>query len=240
MKPGEWEALLYDWHNDHRLNRQRRDVSYWLDLISPNERVLVLGAGTGRVAGPLANRSRRQVTAVDLSEERLARMPRSSGLFPVCGDMRRLPLRGHHDAAVMPYSTLQLLLSAEDRQRALEETARVLAPGGHVYIDVSQNFETRAERDWHLCVAELCAETGDVRVEEWERNCLMFDHVVIEKVFRSGSEILTQVSERWVYHHVLDLEGALERAGFDLVRIDRGYGDELSPHRLIYHGRRRG
>ncbi|MFE7117752.1 hypothetical protein ACFU99_20285, partial [Streptomyces sp. NPDC057654] len=77
----EWEALLYDWHNQHRLRRQQRDIAYWLNLTERNDRLLVLGAGTGRVAVPLAehrdsNHDRdRSVTAVDLSQARLRRMP---------------------------------------------------------------------------------------------------------------------------------------------------------------------
>ncbi|MFE7661343.1 class I SAM-dependent methyltransferase [Streptomyces celluloflavus] len=237
MNPAQWEALLYDWHNIHRLRRQRNDTAYWTRVTEQHETVLVLGAGTGRVASALAQRARRRVTAIDLSRERLARMPRTPGLHPVCGDMRSLPLRGLHSIAVIPYSTLQLLLTPSDRERALTEAARVLAPGGSVHIDVSESFDSRTESDWQLSLAETCREAGG-HVEEWERRRLRTDHVLIEKQFRRAGRILTQVTERWVFHRALDLAAALAHAGFELVGIDRGYGQGISPHRLIYHGRR--
>ncbi|WP_173019577.1 class I SAM-dependent methyltransferase [Streptomyces alkaliphilus] len=240
MKPGEWEALLYDWHNHHRLHNQRRDIAYWLEVIEPVGRTLVLGAGTGRVAVPLARRPGARVTAVDLSGDRLARIPHVPGLSPVCGDMRRLPLRDYHESALMPYSTFQLLLTAGDRQRALGETARVVAPGGCVHIDVSGNFDTRTESGWRLGLAEPCPAVGGARVEEWERHRPMPDHVLIEKVFRQGERVLARVEERWAHHGKLEIEKALDRAGFDLLRVDRGYGEGSSPHRFVYHARRRG
>ncbi|WP_102924734.1 class I SAM-dependent methyltransferase [Streptomyces noursei] len=237
MTPAQWEALLYDWHNAHRLRRQRNDTAYWARLTEQHDTVLVLGAGTGRVASTLAHPARRRVTAVDLSRERLARMPRTPGLHPVCGDMRRLPLRGSHATAVIPYSTLQLLVTPHDRQRALTEAARVLAPGGSVHIDVSESFDARTETDWQIGLAEPCREAGGP-VEEWERHRLHADHVVIEKQFRRSGRVLTEVTERWAFHSALNLAEALAQAGFELVGIDRGYGADLSPHRLIYHGRR--
>ncbi|WP_275467087.1 class I SAM-dependent methyltransferase [Streptomyces noursei] len=238
MTPAQWEALLYDWHNAHRLRRQRDDTAYWTRLTEPHDSVLVLGAGTGRVAGALARSAERRVMAVDLSRERLARIPRTSGLHPVCGDMRRLPFQGPHSAAVIPYSTLQLLLTPEDRERALAETARVLAPGGSVHIDVSESFDSRTETDWQLSLAETCPEAGGP-VEEWERSRPHADHVAIEKQFRRAGRVLTEVTERWVYHRALDLAEVLARTGFELLGIDRGYGRESSPHRLVYHARRR-
>ncbi|MFI9081871.1 class I SAM-dependent methyltransferase [Streptomyces sioyaensis] len=236
--PAEWDALLYDWHNGHRLRRQQADISYWLKRTEHDDRLLVLGAGTGRVAAPLASHRRRSVVAVDASLARLRRMPRLPGLTPVCGDMRQLPLRGRFDAAVMPYSTFQLLLTARDRHYALSEAGRVLAPGGTLHIDVSGNFDTRTAADWHLAVSEPCPAIG-ATVDEWERRHLMPDHVLIEKSFRVGGHVVTEVQERWAYLDALDIEAGLSRAGFSLTCIDHGYEAGASPHRLIYHGRRR-
>ncbi|MCS0636930.1 class I SAM-dependent methyltransferase [Streptomyces sp. LP05-1] len=240
MNPEAWEALLYDWHNEHRLRNQRSDIAYWHGLTEPHDRILVLGAGTGRVAAPLADRAGRRVTALDLSPERLARMPRGPGLLPVCGDMRRLPLTTRQDAVVIPYSAFQLLPTAGDRERTLTEAARVLEPGGSVHIDVSGSFDTRAESDWRLSLAEPCPALDGGRVEEWERLRPKSDHVLIDKVFRTGSKVLARVTERWAHLGALGLEAALDRAGFELAGVDRGYGAGVSPHRTIYHGRRSG
>ncbi|MFE7119012.1 methyltransferase domain-containing protein, partial [Streptomyces sp. NPDC057654] len=159
-------------------------------------------------------------------------------LTPVCADMRQLPLRGRFDAVVVPYSTLQLLLTADDRQRALAEAARVLPPDAHLHIDVSGSFDTRTAAGWRLVLAEPCTEAGGT-VEEWERQTPLPDHVLIEKSFRVGGRVLTEVQERWARLDSLQLETALDRAGFDLAGTDHGYGAGASPHRLIHHGRRR-
>lgn len=235
----ELEALLYDWHNDHRLRTQRDDVAYWIELTTDADRPLVLGAGTGRVAVPLARHRARTTVALDLSAARLGRIPTTAGLVTVCGDMRRLPLRSRFDTVVVPYSTLQLLRGCEDREQALTEAACVLAPGGLLHIDVSGNFDTREPTDWHVALCEPCPAVGS-RVVEWERCSLQPDHALIEKSFRTeDDDVLVAFEERWMFLGALDLEATLERAGFDVVGVDRGYGHDRSPHRLVYHARRR-
>ncbi|MGH3941048.1 MAG: class I SAM-dependent methyltransferase [Pseudonocardiaceae bacterium] len=240
--PGEpnddmWEAVLYDWHNEHRLRRQRADIPYWLVTTTRATCLLVLGAGTGRVATALARSGQRHVTAVDASAARLRRLPRSSALTAVCGDLRSLPLSGGFDTAVVPYSTFQLLRSLADRRAALSEAARVLAPNGMLHIDVSSSFDSRTAVDWHLALAAHCEPAG-VTVEEWERRLVETDHLVIDKSFRVGDCVLVALRERWTHLKSLDLPTELERAGFAVTGIDRGYGHGSAPHRLIYHGRR--
>jgi hypothetical protein len=166
-------------------------------------------------------------------------MPAVPGLVPVCGDMRSLPLRIEFDAAIVPYSTLQLLFAAPDRAQALAETARVLDAGALLHIDVSGNFDTRTAADWHVALSGPCPAVGET-VVEWERRSVLPDHVLIEKSFRTeGGAVLVAVDERWVFLRALDLDAALDRAGFDVVSVDRGYGADRSPHRLVYHARRR-
>jgi SAM-dependent methyltransferase len=198
-----------------------------------------VGAGTGRVAVPLARHRTRTVTALDVSLARLRRMPAVPGLVPVCGDVRSLPLRSGFGATIAPYSTLQLLLTVHDRARALAEAARVLDPGALLHIDVSGNFETRSAADWYVALSAPCPAVGGT-VEEWERRSVLPDHVLIEKSFRTeDGVVLVAVEERWVFLRAIDLDAELDRAGFDVVGVDRGYGAGRSPHREIYHARRR-
>ncbi|CAM5640539.1 hypothetical protein SCALM49S_04794 [Streptomyces californicus] len=154
------EALLYDWHNQHKLRNQRLDLEYWLTLVPPQQNTVVLGAGTGRVASPLATRPGSRVVAIDLSRRRLARIPAAPGLHPVCADMRRLPLSRTADQVVIPYSTFQLLRTAEDRERALAEAVRIMRPGATLHIDVSSNFDLRQSSDWQLVLSASCEEVS--------------------------------------------------------------------------------
>lgn len=219
------------------MRRQRADVPYWLATTERAACLLVLGAGTGRVATPLARAGHRHVTAVDASAARLRQLPRSPALTAVCGDLRSLPLSSGFDAAVVPYSTFQLLRSRADRRAALSEAARVLAPNGTLHIDVSSSFDSRSAVDWHLTLAAHCEQAG-ATVEEWERRRVETDHLVIDKSFRVSDRVLVAIRERWTHFRSLDLPTEMERAGFTVTGIDRGYGDGSAPHRLIYHGLR--
>ena len=153
--------------------------------------------------------------------------------------MRSLPLRSGFGAAIVPYSTLQLLLTVQDRAQALVEAARVLDKGALLHIDVSGNFAARSAADWYIEFSAPCPAVGET-VVEWERRSVLPDHVLIEKSFRAeDGAVLLAVKERWVFLRALDLDAALDRAGFNVVGIDRGYGADRSPHRLVYHARRR-
>jgi len=232
-------ALLYDWHNEHRLRDQQCDIPYWISHTADSRRTLVLGAGTGRVAVPLARHGRGSVVAFDLDAARLRRLPAPANLRVVCGDMRHLPLAGRFDAVVVPYSTMQLLLHPADRRRAAREAARVLSPGSYLHIDVSGSFDTSTPTDWRLVLAQAGPDSGPA-VQEWERRRPACDYVLIEKVFRADEVTFARVEERWAYLASLDLDRLLDQTGFEITDIDRGYAPGASTHRLIYHARRRG
>ena len=94
----------------------------------PVERVLDLAGGTGRVAAALT--PERDAVVADVSAPMLARA-RERGLPTVRGDAGRLPIRdGAVDAAVVVDAYHHL----PDREAAVREAARVVAPGGVVVI----------------------------------------------------------------------------------------------------------
>ena len=126
----------------------REDVTMLMELISPGERVLELGAGTGRIAVPLALNGC-QVTAVDSSEAMLSvgreRME-DVGVCVMEGDMRR-PLcgagadrseadsKGQFDVVVIGLSTFQHLLRRQDQMQVLATVSQHLHSGGRLVID---------------------------------------------------------------------------------------------------------
>lgn len=104
------------------------------------DRVLEIGAGTGRIARPLAERGVR-VIGVDISPRMLARLREQLGPQHVApgltlGDATRLPLASDSFRAVLVVHVLHLVSSW---QRALEELQRVLAPGG-VFIEATHRY----------------------------------------------------------------------------------------------------
>lgn len=92
------------------------------------ERVLDLAGGTGRVADALA--PEREAVVVDASAPMLGRA-QARGLPSVRGDAGRLPLR---DDAVDAAVVVDAYHHLPDRDAAIREAARVVAPGGVVVI----------------------------------------------------------------------------------------------------------
>lgn len=227
------EALLYDWHNYHKLRAQHFDVSYLLQRLERAARLLVLGAGTGRVAVPLAAGGR-VVVALDRSVERLRRIPARPRLHPLAADFRAAGLSRFADAAVFPYSSFQLLATRQDRLAALGTAHRALRPRGMLLVDVSPSFERRTTTDgWRLALEAPCAPLG-MLVREHERAARADDHVVLQKTFSGTDGRLLLVEERWALLSAIDLPGLLADSGFELAEVEEGYGGDRSAHRRVF------
>jgi SAM-dependent methyltransferase len=106
--------------------------------------VLEVGAGAGRITLPLA-RAGLDVVAVDVSAAMLARlMPRLAAepadvrrrVKVIRADAMRLPIRGRFPLILLPYFTLNYLLSADAQRRALASVAALLTAEGRVFVDV--------------------------------------------------------------------------------------------------------
>jgi len=92
-------------------------------------RVLEVGCGTGRLAQALEERELARVWAVDASGAMVARA-KELGVNARVGRAEALPFKaGWFDGLVM-----RMVLHLLDRPRALEQAARVLAPGGRLAI----------------------------------------------------------------------------------------------------------
>ena len=107
-------------------------------------RILEVGCGTGVLAAALAEREAARVWAVDAEPAMLevarARVPASVGLK--AGRAEALPFRdGWFERAVM-----RQVVQHVERERALPELARVLAPGGRAVIATFQR--SHFERFW--------------------------------------------------------------------------------------------
>ena len=113
------------------------DIEMLQELAASAERVLELGAGSGRIAVPLALNGL-QVTAVDSSEAMLAvgepRM-KQAGVNVIRADMRCLQLAEQFDLVLIGLSTFQHLLRREDQLAALNVARRHLAEHGRLVID---------------------------------------------------------------------------------------------------------
>lgn len=118
--------------------------------LRPDARVLELGCGPGWFSPELARAvPDGQLVMVDLQPEMLSRARRrvGSGATMTCGDATALPVRsGTVDAVFLS----AVLGEVPDRDAALAEVARVLAPGGRAVL-----AETRTDPDF-IALPELC------------------------------------------------------------------------------------
>ena len=228
-------ALLYDWHNEHRLARQRADVTFYATQLPPG-RVWVLGAGTGRVAVPLA-RSGRPVVAVDRDTARLERIPPTSGLRPWHGDIAHLPAAAD-PSAIAPYSTLQLV-PPHALVSCMAGGARVLGPGGELWCDLSDSFRERQGHPRMRVLVAPCAELGGEVTEEQEV-VVSPDHVTLQSWWSMNERTIATCTERWFHHPTPALVACAHQAGLGLRRQHQGYGTpETSHRRILVFGRGR-
>lgn len=129
-----WDRLARVYDCQLRLERLARQVAIELAAVTPDERLLDLGTGTGALLRQLAEREDRPHTAlgIDASRRMLAQasgLP--SGWRLECGDVRALPFPDRSFEVVTAAYLLHLLVE-QDVRRTLAEALRVLAPSGRL------------------------------------------------------------------------------------------------------------
>src|SRR6056297_623516 len=94
----------------------------------PIDRLLDVGGGSGRAAAALTGP---EITVVDASLVMLARARNHRDRAAVAGDAGRLPFR---DGSVDAATIVDAFHHLPDQAAAIEEVARVIAPGGALVI----------------------------------------------------------------------------------------------------------
>ncbi|HEX2686225.1 MAG TPA: class I SAM-dependent methyltransferase [Kofleriaceae bacterium] len=131
---------------DYEYRRRRADVTFYRELARRRgaDRILELGAGTGRVTVPLA-RDGRHIVALDQSAamlarlgERIARLPGSvaARITPVTGDLRTFSVAGRFPLVIAAFNVLEHLYTRGEVTACLQRVAACLAPGGAFAFDV--------------------------------------------------------------------------------------------------------
>jgi SAM-dependent methyltransferase len=136
------DAALYD----YEYRRRRADVTFYRELARRRgaDRILELGAGSGRVTVPLA-RDGHYIVAVDRSpamlarlRDRVARLPPAvaARIAPTAGDLRTFSVDGRFSLAIAAFNVLEHLYTRGEVTACLQRIAAHLAPGGVFAFDV--------------------------------------------------------------------------------------------------------
>ncbi len=199
-----------------------------LRVLPERARILDVCSGTGQLAGLLTKRGFR-VTGIDGSKEMVAfarkNAPRAE--FRVA-DVRSFRLAPAYDAALSTYDSLNHVMSVEGLESVFRNVRAALKEGGRFLFDM--NMEEGYRTRWR----------GESAIVE-------DDHVVAyrssyspgEKLGRMEFTIFRRAGKNWkrtdlaltqrCYSEV-EVRSALERAGFDVVRVFDGWRD-LEPFR---------
>ena len=189
FRPDEPEGPFYELYA-----RKRKAV---LEEFRGRERLRLVdvGGGYGRLAGPLAERH--DVTLCDVSPEMLEEArSRWPGLRLVEADARELPFAdGAFDAAV----AIDLAPHLPDLVAGLRELARVIRPGGTVVFDTSN-----AAPWWVLAYPSYV---------NWRPRRLVRTML--------GSGVLPEWQARVRHHQAEEARDAIRTVGLDLQRVQR-------------------
>lgn len=113
------------------------DFTFYQERIKIPGSVLELGCGSGRLCRQLAATGA-DITGIDLSLSmlRLAGLQSRPNISYVCMDMTALALSMQFDTVIIPYHTLNLLVTADKIKKCLEQIRTVLKQDGRLLLQL--------------------------------------------------------------------------------------------------------
>jgi SAM-dependent methyltransferase len=238
--PNALSALYYDLVARHD-SSLKGEVDFYADLIPRQSWVLEVGAGSGRITIPLAERDY-AVVGLDNSPVMLQRagarheqltdpdLKARTGF--VQGDMRRFELNNEFDAVIAPFFGFSHLPAGAHRQMAMRAIARHLKPGGiaaiHAVLPATIAASAPIDPVRPVLNAEL-DESGRrlaiyMRAQGFEAATGRFEQILDYVVYGADGVEEQRSPERLVYF-VSDLEADALGSGLILQRKISPFND---------------
>ena len=208
----EYDPLsdLYDLEYTHDY-----DLPFWLSLAAREAGPLVeWGAGTGRIAAPLAAAGH-DVTAVELSREMVERgRKKGESTEWIVGDMRDVDIGRRFGLAVCAFNSFLCLKSLDEALTFLRNARGHLVPGGLLGIEISA-----------FSPEELVDPPGGPALRHDFTRSLPDGR--LERLSVSHYDAATQLMEMRLFYERYDAAGTLENRRAHDLTIRIAHRDEL-------------
>ena len=239
MSDNEILALMYDFYNKYVLKDQNKYIDYYINQLNEYSanNVLVVGAGTGRVAIPLSDYV--NVSALDFDLERLkllnVKSKKPSIIYTDFVDFNHLD---EYDLIIFPYSTIQFGGDYLKINEIFNKLGNTMNKDAVCLFDVSENFNNKVEKKDEFLFKTFCnSVNSNVEVYYTSKRYKDFiEFLVRYKLSDKNREVLEK--EKYTYYDKDLLLKGLEANNLSLVKIDDGYGEGILKHKHIYHCRR--
>ncbi|MDD3048403.1 MAG: class I SAM-dependent methyltransferase [Bacilli bacterium] len=232
-------AYSYDFYNQHMLQNQNLDIDYYKKQIKKYniKKVLIVGAGTGRIALPLSKITK--VDALDLDQSRLNILKeKNNKINTYCIDFTKNIIPKKYDMIIVPYSTFQLFGSYNNIKKGLHNANNLLSLKGILIFDVSESFNNKPNSVYSKLFEDYSKEYN-TQIEVYKKSKKYKEYISFVTYFYFAKlKIKVYEKEKYLYYKS---EKLMQLISQELIfeKIDNGYGNDSTLHKHIYYCRKR-
>lgn len=233
-------AIMYDFYNSNTLRGQNDDIGYYIKQIEKysSKKVLIVGAGTGRVAIPLSEYC--DITALDFNLERLNVLKeKCKNIKTIYKNFLDFDTSENYDLIIVPYSTLQFDCDKNKLKEMLLKLREIMTNKTISIFDMSESFNTKLEKESEFLFENYSKEIDDL-VSVYYTSRKYDDHInfiIKYKLNKMKKELIE--NEKYYFYSPVLVKNIIDEVGLDIISLDSGYcNDDSFTHKHLYHCRR--
>lgn len=229
-------AYMYDFYNLHTLKGQNDDIKYYKEQIKyyNAKTVLIVGAGTGRVAIPLNDVAK--VTALDFDEGRLEVLKEKlNSIETICCNIKEFITNKQYDMIIFPYSTIQFSNSEVEIDSIIKQLLKFVSSNTVILFDISDSFRYKEDKENLFLFTDYCNEVLD-KVSVYYTSKKYDKYIEFNVIYKLESKNLSLLEhEKYYYYEEKMYKKLFKQNNLNILKIDQGYGDGNFTHKHIYH-----
>lgn len=241
MRKNDYLPIMYDFYNENVLKGQNDDIDYYIKQIKKYKakKVLIVGAGTGRVAIPLAEYA--NVTALDFDKRRLERLKKKTNkhIDILNYNFLKYDKTLNYDLVIFPYSTLQYNSSKKKIDKYLYKLYSLSMPHTISLLDISESFNYKPSAKNRVLFKKYCEEVKDYVIVNYSsiRKKDYMKFIVIYNIVNKNIRVIEK--EKYCYYDKKAIENCIQKNNLKVLKTDSGYGKPGFEHKHIYHLQRK-